>query len=142
MKLLIVDDSSLVRETIIDAYQGSVFTDIQTASDGVLAVAAFKKQLPDIVTLDITMPHMDGLAALKKMLEIKANAKILVISALADHHTAIESLTYGADQFICKPFTNEDLKEALDDILDDEGQNDSANSSLELIENHAPTPQC
>ena len=91
MKLLIVDDSSLVRETIIDAYQGSVFTDIQTASDGVLAVAAFKKQLPDIVTLDITMPHMDGLAALKKMLEIKANAKILVISALADHHTAIES---------------------------------------------------
>ena len=65
------------------------------------------------------MPHMDGLAALEKMLEIKSNTKVLVISALADHHTAIESLTYGADQFICKPFTNNDLKEALDDIVEE-----------------------
>ncbi|MBK1789807.1 response regulator [Persicirhabdus sediminis] len=116
MKLLIVDDSAMIRRAIASAYQGTTFTDIQTASDGLLAVTIFKTFLPDVVTLDITMPHMDGLAALTQMLEIKPNTNVLVISALADHHTAIESLSRGANQFICKPFTPEDLKEALDDL--------------------------
>lgn len=117
MKLLIVDDSAMIRRAISSTYQGGVFTEVQTAADGLLAVTLFKKFLPDVVTLDITMPHMDGLAALEKMLEIKPNAHILVISALADHHTAIESLLRGAEQFICKPFTPEDLKLALDDLV-------------------------
>lgn len=117
MKLLIVDDSAMIRRAINNVYEGTVFTDIQTASDGLLAVTVFKQQLPDVVTLDITMPHMDGLAALTQMLELKPNTIVLVISALADHHTAIESLIRGARQFICKPFTEEDLKNALDSIL-------------------------
>jgi len=133
MKLLIVDDSSLIRRSINAAYSGSVFTEIQTAVDGVLAVTIFKQVLPDVVTLDITMPHMDGLAAMSKMLEIKPNTIILVISALADHHTAIESLTRGAHQFICKPFTNEDLKEALDNLLE-EAPEPSRNIKLESDE--------
>jgi len=119
MKLLIVDDSSLIRRSINAAYSGSVFTEIQTAVDGMLAVTIFKKMLPDVVTLDITMPHMDGLAAMTKMLDIKPNTIILVISALADHHTAIEALTRGAHQFICKPFDDDDLKDALDNLLED-----------------------
>ncbi len=118
MKLLIVDDSAMIRRAINQAYDGSVFTDIQTASDGLLALTIFAQQLPDVVTLDITMPHMDGLAALSKMLEIKPKTVVLVISALADHHTAIESLIRGARQFICKPFTEDDLKNALDNLLE------------------------
>ena len=117
MKLLIVDDSAMIRRAINTAYKGSVFTDIQTASDGLLALTVFKEQNPDVVTLDITMPHMDGLAAMSQMLEMKPGTTILVISALADHHTAIEALTRGAHQFICKPFTAEELKEALDNLL-------------------------
>ena len=117
MKLLIVDDSAMIRRSISSTYQGGVFTEIQTAADGLLAVTLFKKLLPDVVTLDITMPHMDGLAALEKMLEIKPDVHVLVISALADHHTAIEALLRGAEQFICKPFTPEDLKGALDDLI-------------------------
>jgi len=119
MKLLIVDDSALIRRAINTAYQGTVFTEIQTAADGVLAVTSFKQVMPDVVTLDITMPHMDGLAAMSQMLEIKPNTIILVISALADHHTAIEALVRGAHQFICKPFTSDDLKDALDQLLKD-----------------------
>jgi len=119
MKLLIVDDSAMIRRAINTAYQGSVFTDIQTAADGLLALTVFKRQMPDVVTLDITMPHMDGLAAMSQMLDIKPNTVILVISALADHHTAIESLMRGAHQFICKPFTADELKEALDNLLNE-----------------------
>lgn len=118
MKLLIVDDSAIIRRAISDVYEGTVFDDIQTASDGMLALTIFKKQLPDLVTLDITMPHMDGLATLTQILEVKPDATVLVISALADHHTAIESLIRGANQFICKPFSNKELTEALDSVLE------------------------
>ena len=117
MKLLIVDDSAMIRRTISAAYKNSVFTEVDTAPDGVLALAKFKQMMPDVVTLDITMPHMDGLTALTEMLEVNPDATILTISALADYHTAIESLTLGADQFICKPFKQEDLLEALDNII-------------------------
>ena len=120
MKLLIVDDSALVRRAIEAVYSGQKFTEIKTASDGLLAVSIYKEFAPDVVTLDITMPYMDGLAALTEMLEFNTRSKILVISALADHHTAIEALKRGADQFICKPFSDEDLKEALDDLVFDD----------------------
>ena len=124
MKLLIVDDSAMIRRAITTAYKGSVFTDVQTAADGLLAMTVFKQQLPDVVTLDITMPYMDGLAALSQMLEIKPNTIVLVISALADNHTAIEALIRGAQQFIYKPFTSDDLKDALDTLLKDFDQPD------------------
>ncbi len=117
MKLLIVDDSAMVRRLIEAAYRGSVFTEIQTAADGILAVTMYKQFNPDVVTLDITMPHMDGLAALGQILEHNPNAKVLVVSALADHHTAIDSLKRGASQFICKPFSAEDLRLALDEVM-------------------------
>ncbi len=119
MKLLIVDDSAMIRKAIESAYQGSVFKSIENASDGAMAVSVFKEYLPDVVTLDITMPHMDGLAAMSQILDVNPNVSILIVSALADHHTAIEALSRGAHQFICKPFSQDDLKEALDDLLEE-----------------------
>lgn len=119
MKLLIVDDSAMMREAIASSYQGSVFTEIETAVDGLQAVETFRKFAPDVVTLDITMPHMDGLAAMSEMLSIDSGATILIVSALADSHTAIQALKRGAHQFICKPFSAEDLKAALDEIIKD-----------------------
>lgn len=118
MKLLIVDDSLMIRKAIESAYQGSVFDEIHTAGDGAEAVSLFKEVRPNVVTLDITMPHMDGLAAMSQMLEEDPGANILIVSALADHHTAIEALSRGAHQFICKPFTKLDLKEALDELME------------------------
>lgn len=132
MKLLIVDDSAMIRRAVSSSYKGTVFTDIETAADGLLAVTAFKKLMPDVVTLDITMPYMDGLAAMSQMLEIRPNTIILVISALADHHTAIEALLRGAHQFICKPFSDKDLKDALDTLL---AENVTKENDTDLIEN-------
>lgn len=117
MKLLIVDDSMIIRRAIERTFSSSVFDEIVTAGDGVRALEEFQKLLPDVVTLDITMPHMDGIATLEEMLKVKPDAKIMIVSALADDATAIEALSKGADQFICKPFTTEDLIAAVNEML-------------------------
>jgi two-component system chemotaxis response regulator CheY len=69
------------------------------------------------VTLDITMPQVDGIATLEEMLKMKPDTKIMIVSALADDATAIEALKKGAEQFICKPFTTDELNTALQEML-------------------------
>jgi len=117
MKMLIVDDSMVIRRAIERAFNASVFEEIKTASDGLQALEEFRNFLPDVVSLDITMPHLDGIETLEEMLKIKPEAKIMIVSALADDATAIDALTKGADQFICKPFTNEELIAAVNEML-------------------------
>ena len=117
MKLLIVDDSLIIRRAIERTFNSLAFDEVRMAADGVRALEEFKNFLPDVVTLDITMPHLDGIATLEEMLKIRPEAKIMIVSALADDATAIEALTKGADQFICKPFTNEELTKALEEML-------------------------
>lgn len=117
MKLLIVDDSMIIRRAIERVFNTSVFEEIRTASDGLKALAEFKTFLPEVVTLDITMPHLDGIATLEEMLKIKPDTRIMIVSALADDSTAIEALTKGADQFIVKPFTNDELIQAVKEML-------------------------
>ena len=117
MKLLIVDDSLIIRRAIERTFNTPVFTEVRMASDGMCALAEFRKFRPDVVTLDITMPHLDGIAVLEEMISIKPDTRIMIVSALADDATGIEALTKGADQFICKPFTNEELTQALKEML-------------------------
>ena len=117
MKLLIVDDSLIMRRSIERSFHSSQFAEIRTASNGLLALAQFKDFLPDIVTLDITMPQLDGIATLEEMLKLRSDAKIMIVSALADDATAIEALKKGAEQFICKPFTPDELNQALEEML-------------------------
>jgi len=107
----------VIRRAIERAFNASVFEEIKTASDGLQALEEFRNFLPDVVSLDITMPHLDGIETLEEMLKIKPEAKIMIVSALADDATAIDALTKGADQFICKPFTNEELIAAVNEML-------------------------
>lgn len=117
MKLLIVDDSLVMRRSIERSFHHAQFAEIRTASNGLLALAQFRVFLPDIVTLDLTMPQLDGIATLEEMLKLREDTKIMVVSALADDATAIEALKKGAEQFICKPFTSEELCQALEEML-------------------------
>lgn len=117
MKLLIVDDSAVMRRSIERSFHHSQFAEIHTASNGLLALALFKTFLPDVVTLDITMPQLDGIATLEEMLKVRGDTKIMIVSALADDATAIEALKKGAEQFICKPFTSDELNQALEEML-------------------------
>lgn len=119
MKLLIVDDSNMMRRAIARYVGEDRFSEILTAENGREAIAVFSEALPEIVTLDITMPEIDGLTCLKALLEINAEAQILIVSALADRATAIEALKRGAQGFLCKPFTSEELNEALSELFEE-----------------------
>jgi two-component system, chemotaxis family, chemotaxis protein CheY len=119
MKLLIVDDSLIMRRAIERTLVSTRFTEIRVAANGRLGVEAYKELRPDVVTMDITMPDMDGLTAVELILQLDKNALILMVSALADKPTAVEAVKRGASGFLLKPITAESLLEAIDDILED-----------------------
>lgn len=117
-KLMIVDDSNVIRNRISRGTSRMDIEVVATATNGLEAVELFKKHRPDIVTMDLTMPKMDGLECIYELTDIDPNANILVISALSDKVTGIKALQLGARGFICKPFTDEDLFEALEEMME------------------------
>ena len=117
-KLMIVDDSNVIRNRISRGTSRMDIEVVATATNGLEAVELFKQHRPDIVTMDLTMPKMDGLECIYELTDIDPNANILVISALSDKATGIKALQLGARGFICKPFTDEDLFEALDEMME------------------------
>ena len=119
LKLMIVDDSNIIRSRINRTLTQHNMIVVATAADGEDAVRQFKASMPDVVTMDLTMPRMDGLECIRALRKIKADVHILVVSALADKATAIQALKEGAQGFLCKPFSESDLTEAMDELLGD-----------------------
>jgi two-component system chemotaxis response regulator CheY len=122
MKLLIVDDSNIMRRAIEKYLQPFGLRLVGSAPDGEAALALFRQHLPDLVTLDITMPRMDGLACLDAMLAVKPDARILVISALKDPATGLLALRKGARGFLPKPFTQDELQTEIAALCGEGGQ--------------------
>ncbi len=119
MKLMIVDDSMVIREKIEQILEHEEFEIVGTAKNGVEAVQQYQELKPEVMTLDITMPLMDGLETIKAIMDIDDSVRILVISALADKATLINAMKYGAYGFLCKPFNDLDLAEALEELVED-----------------------
>jgi two-component system, chemotaxis family, chemotaxis protein CheY len=117
MKLLIVDDSNIMRRRIERSQQFEELTVVGTAGNGVEALELFRKTDPDMVTMDLTMPQMDGIECISKLVQLKPAVRILVISALADKATAVEAMERGANGFLNKPFTDRQLNEAIADLM-------------------------
>jgi two-component system chemotaxis response regulator CheY len=117
MKLLIVDDSLMMRKAVERALAEKKFTLVGSAPDGEAALSIFAQTLPDLVTLDISMPKMDGLACLSAMLELKPDAKILMVSSQADTATAEEVKKRGAAGIVTKPFSAALLTAKVNEIL-------------------------
>lgn len=117
MKLMIVDDSGVIRNKIARGAATREFDIVGLARDGEEAIKLFSETRPDVVTMDLTMPRMDGLACIQALLKIRPETLILVVSALADKATAIEALKQGAHGFVLKPFTDEQIGEALLELL-------------------------
>ena len=116
-KVMIVDDSSIIRKTISNYLSEENIEIVGSAENGKVALDLFKKTNPDIVTLDITMPEMDGLTLLEKMLEINKNIKVMIVTALADKSTGLKAIKLGAKSYITKPFTENVLKDTLKRLL-------------------------
>jgi two-component system chemotaxis response regulator CheY len=117
MKLMIVDDSNVIRRKIERSAHIGNLEVVGMAPDGMSALKLCQQTDPDLVTMDLTMPHMDGIQCIEQLVAIKPSLLILVVSALADKATAIEALKKGAHGFLCKPFTEEELSDALDELL-------------------------
>lgn len=117
LKLLIVDDSNIMRRRIERSQQFEELHVVGTAANGVEALELFRKTDPDVVTMDLTMPQMDGIECISKLVQLKPAVRILVISALADKATAVEAMERGANGFLNKPFTDRQLNEAIAELM-------------------------
>lgn len=116
--ILIVDDSEIIRTQIRQCFK-KVFSGIHLAKNGQDALDKVKVIQPDIITMDLTMPQMDGIRCITEMMEFNPELKILVISALSDNATCINALKLGAQGFLDKPFTDDELKSAIEIMLED-----------------------
>ena len=117
VKLLIVDDSNIMRRRIERSQQFEELRVVGTAGNGIEALEMFRRTDPDMVTMDLTMPQMDGIECISKLVQLKPAVRILVISALADKATAVEAMERGANGFLNKPFTDRQLNEAIAELM-------------------------
>ena len=116
-RLLIVDDSNVIRRRIERANELPEIECVGAASNGIEALEMHEQLRPTLVTMDLTMPEMDGAECVAKLVQRDPQIRILVISALADKLTAIDALEKGACGFLCKPFTDRQLNEALRKLI-------------------------
>jgi two-component system chemotaxis response regulator CheY len=116
-KLMIVDDSNVMRRRIERSQQLDELQVVGAAANGLEALELFKRTDPDLVTMDITMPQMDGIECIQRLVELKPAIRILVVSALADKATAVDAMEKGANGFLNKPFTDRQLNEAIAELI-------------------------
>ena len=112
-RIMVVDDSRMIFLQIQKLLEGTDYEAAAYCRDGEEAVAQYAQIAPDLVTMDIIMPGMDGLEAAQAILEEHPEAKIIMVSSLADDDTFEEAKTIGAKGFIDKPFDKESLLEVL-----------------------------
>jgi two-component system chemotaxis response regulator CheY len=115
-KVLIVDDAEFLRlrlTKMLDANGYEVFQ----AENGLKAVAMYKEIHPDVVLMDITMPEMDGLAALKEIVGFDAKARVVMLTALGQESVVLEAVKSGARDFVVKPFEHERVMSAITKLL-------------------------
>ncbi|WP_370979232.1 response regulator transcription factor [Agaribacterium sp. ZY112] len=118
MKLLVVDDSNIIRRKIERSADTSCFDVVGLACNGVEALTMLQSTQASVVTMDLTMPEMDGVECVERMVKLKPDTRILVVSALSDVETGILALEKGARGFLCKPFSEQQLNEALSELVE------------------------
>ncbi|HIS78139.1 response regulator [Anaeromassilibacillus sp. An200] len=116
-KILIVDDAAFMRKVIRDTLTKNGYTDLYEAVDGKDAVEKYFEQRPDLVLMDITMPNMTGLEALKEIRSKDGNANIVMCSAMGQEAMVVEAVQAGIKDFIVKPFKEDRLMKTVTSIL-------------------------
>jgi two-component system chemotaxis response regulator CheY len=115
-KILIVDDAEFLRVRITKMLSGDGF-DVFEAENGLKAVASYKANHPDVVLMDVTMPEMDGLTALKEIKAFDTHARVVMLTALGQESVVLEAVKSGARDFVVKPFERERIISAINKLL-------------------------
>jgi two-component system chemotaxis response regulator CheY len=116
--VLVADDLKFIKLVLRELLEKAGFRVIGEASNGEEAVDLYESKRPDVVLMDITMPKMDGLAALKQILKFDPQAKVIMCSALGQQSLIVQALQLGAKDFIVKPFREDRVVAAIKKILD------------------------
>lgn len=116
-KILIVDDAAFMRMMIKDILTKNGYEVVGEATDGAQAIEKYKEHSPDLVTMDITMPEMDGITSLKEIKKFDPNAKVIMCSAMGQQAMVIDAIQAGAKDFIVKPFQADRVLEAISKAL-------------------------
>jgi two-component system chemotaxis response regulator CheY len=117
INVLIVDDLKFIKMVLRDLIEKAGFRVVGEASDGLEAIEAFQDRRPDVVILDVTMPRMDGITTLKKIMEIDPTARVIMCSALGQQRLIVQAIQLGARDFIVKPFRAERVISAIKKTL-------------------------
>ena len=116
-RILVVDDAAYMRRLVSNALTKAGHEVVGEAGDGHEAIERFRTVKPDLTTLCITMPEMDGLAALKELMLLDPAAKVIMCSALGQESKVLESIKLGAKDFVIKPFDTNRLLDAIATVL-------------------------
>ncbi|MCI8301241.1 MAG: response regulator [Oscillospiraceae bacterium] len=116
-KILLVDDAAFMRKVIKDTLSKAGYTDLHEAVDGADAVEKYNSLKPDLVLMDITMPNMDGLEALKAIRAADGGANVVMCSAMGQETMVIDAIRSGAKDFIVKPFKGERVLKTVTSIV-------------------------
>lgn len=116
-KVLVVDDAAFMRMMIKDILRKGGYEVVGEAEDGIKALEKYKELHPDLVTMDITMPDMDGITAVKEIRKVDPNAMIIMCSAMGQQAMVIDAIQAGAKDFVVKPFQPERVLEAVRKVL-------------------------
>jgi two-component system chemotaxis response regulator CheY len=114
---MIVDDALIVRVMLRDMLTAAGYHVVAEASNGIDAIKCYRKHRPDLITMDITMPEMDGISALAEIKKINDNATVIMCSAVGQQKMVLEAIQHGAKDFIVKPFQRERVIEAVQRAL-------------------------
>lgn len=116
-RILIVDDAIFMRMKLKDILEKSGFEVVAEAQNGVEAIEKYKSEKPDLVTMDITMPEMDGVSALKAIKQLDPKAKVIMCSAMGQQSMVMDAIQAGAMDFIVKPFDNDRVLQSLNKAI-------------------------
>ncbi|MGI6069003.1 MAG: response regulator [Blautia sp.] len=119
-KIMIVDDALFMRVSLKKILSGGGFTDLLEACDGQQACEICKEERPDLVLMDISMPNLNGIEALKKIKEIYPETAVIMCSAIGQDSMLVEAIEAGAAEFIVKPFKPEQILDAVRKAVDGE----------------------
>ncbi len=117
VKVLIVDDAAFMRMMIKNILGKAGYEIVGEAENGAQAVSKFKEMQPDLITMDITMPEMDGITAVKEIMKMDSSAKIIMCSAMGQQAMVIDAIQAGAKDFIVKPFQPNRVLEAVQKVV-------------------------
>lgn len=116
-KIMLVDDAAFMRMMVKNTLMKSGYDNFVEAQDGAEAVKKYDEENPDMVIMDITMPNMDGLQALKKIKEGDASAKVVMCTAMGQESMVVDAIKSGAKDFIVKPFNAERIVQTVNSIF-------------------------